>query len=368
MEPPKRKFQFTIGDGSELGAFADGSVILPFSDVDMNKVRTTFQRLIAQRAKRLRLPSSKIKTLQSAAANDPSLNSDEEESLGDQSDEIVESPDDDDSDDDDDGDDDGDDGGDDSTADARDEKKIDSNGYLLGGRSYICAVFRSPCRKNSEKLYILTTECCRYTGVESTRTFENNTPLRLYSLTARERQILADNLMLSGQRLRSRVTMVAARSAFKLFGAQLVLNGRHIVDDYCKANWRRRNKRTGIPPCIPGQVVANMEAYHEFRDNYALARPPKRFSLTKISYKLTKEQLERLEVDRSQHFRVVGSWVAHLAQIREWEAHRRKFVACAQKGQELPLLSKMAARPELPPMEPDRHSSDTNEYSENEKQ
>ncbi|KAJ2330296.1 hypothetical protein GGI00_003779, partial [Coemansia sp. RSA 2681] len=215
-----------------------------------------------------------------------------------------------------DGDDDGDDDDDDEdTLDASGETKVDANGNLLGGRSYICAVFRSPCRKNRERLYIPAIEVFMYT----------------------------------------------ARSLFKVFGADLVLNGRHVVDDYCKDTWERRNECRGVPPCVPGQVVANMQAYQEWKDNFAQARPPKGVETQRRSEKLSKEQLEQLKVDCEHHFPVVGSWVELMDLVRAWNKHRKAVTASVRAGTQPPILYPGIARPELPPMASDDGSSDSSD-------
>ncbi|KAJ2505215.1 chromatin structure-remodeling complex subunit RSC7 [Coemansia sp. RSA 2052] len=345
-----------MGYRYEPTAFADGSVILPFSDVDMDKVREDFRKRIARRRKRLEMSQKRIKVLRAAAANKPASDSEDMDELSDHSiAEGIELSDGDDDDDDDDDDE------DEDTLDASGETKVDANGNLLGGRSYICAVFRSPCRKNRERLYIPAIECCRYTGLTTSKIIQQKHPhLRRFTLTTREREILHDNLLLAGQRIQgNRVFMYTARSLFKVFGADLVLNGRHVVDDYCKDTWERRNECRGVPPCVPGQVIANMQAYQEWKDNFAQARPPKGVETQRRSDKLSKEQLEQLRVDCEHHFPVVGSWVELMDLVRAWNKHRKAVTASVRAGTQPPILYPGIARPELPPMASDDGSSDS---------
>ncbi|KAJ2065313.1 chromatin structure-remodeling complex subunit RSC7 [Coemansia sp. S146] len=217
---------------------------------------------------------------------------------------------------------------DEGTVDAAGEEKIDSNGYLLGGRSYICPVFRSPFRRNPDKLYILAAECCRYTGLGSSQALCNKYPsLRRYRLITREREILYDNLSLNRRVFNSpTVYMFKARPAFKEFGALLVKNGRHMVDDYCEANWQSRD--AAGPVCLSGQVVANMEAYRAFKANYILVQQPTSFASTAV--RSDRPPQVKMSKEMSKHFLrpfpVVGSSVELMVLVSERRQQRREFV------------------------------------------
>ncbi|KAJ2887468.1 chromatin structure-remodeling complex subunit RSC7, partial [Coemansia aciculifera] len=332
-------------DSTTLTTFADGSVILPFSDVDMDSVKKLLLRKMGRRQLVLPLKPSKLRALHDVV-NKPASDSSGDESESERSEsEEVDLPEEDE---------------DLSTLDAAGEQKIDADGYLLGGRSYICAVFRSPYRKNSSTLYIPSTEVCRFTGFRTRSDLMRRHPqdLRLVKISTREKAILLDNLIISPQWARS-LYMIPARLAFKVFGAALVLNGQHVVDDYCHRTWERRDAEKGGPPYAPGQVVANMELYHEFRDNYALAQQPKAAYKHAPSLKLNSEQLRELEAEREQHFCVVGSSVELMALVRSWEKHRRAVVRSVISGTPRPVLSgSRIKRPELPPIESDMSIDD----------
>ncbi|KAJ2334425.1 hypothetical protein GGH92_008327, partial [Coemansia sp. RSA 2673] len=142
-----------------------------------------------------------------------------------------------------------------------------------------------------------------------------------------EREILYDNLSLNNQSFNSpAVYMVKARSAFKEFGALLVKNGRHIVDDYCEANWRSRDAYG--PPCLSGQVVANMEIYRAFKANYMLVRPPTNYG----SMASRLPRLPRIKMSEEMNryflrpFPVVGSSVELMLLVSERQQQRREFM------------------------------------------
>ncbi|KAJ2456881.1 hypothetical protein GGF42_003001, partial [Coemansia sp. RSA 2424] len=74
-----------MGYRYEPTAFADGSVILPFSDVDMDKVKEDFRKRIARRRKRLEMSQKRIKALRAAAASKPASDSEDMDELSDHS-------------------------------------------------------------------------------------------------------------------------------------------------------------------------------------------------------------------------------------------------------------------------------------------
>ncbi|KAJ2697884.1 chromatin structure-remodeling complex subunit RSC7 [Coemansia sp. IMI 209128] len=240
---------------------------------------------------------------------------------------------------------------DEDTKDLDGEEKIDRNGYLLGGRSYICPVFRSPCRRNPDMLYIPAMECCRFTGFNTPKNmFAAHKNLRQFRLTARERRILRDNLVLNNMLVdRPHVAMVRARAAFKLFGALLVKDGRHIVDDYCEANWQLRN--VGGEPCVSGQVVANIDYYREFRANYALGQQPKR----PVTAGSQRAKATRLKMPRElskyllREFPVVGSCVELMEVVAERMEERRAFTRSLRAGimPTLPGSAKAESKPTI---------------------
>ncbi|KAJ2454886.1 chromatin structure-remodeling complex subunit RSC7 [Coemansia sp. RSA 2337] len=315
----------------EPAASSNNYVLMPFSDVDEDQIKTEWlmkkrpnkakpKRSKVQRNFIALIAKAKYRQQNSESSDDESTNAlstelSDEANSADNNDIIDEEPSDDD-------------GGDEGPVDAAGEEKVDGNGYLLGGRSYICPVFRSPCRRNPDTLYIPVAECCRYIGYgESKHLVKKHRSLRRYPLIKREREILYDNLSLNNQSFNSpAVYMVKARSAFKEFGALLVKNGRHIVDDYCEANWRSRDAYG--PPCLSGQVVANMEIYRAFKANYMLVRPPTNYG----SMASRLPRLPRIKMSEEMNryflrpFPVVGSSVELMLLVSERQQQRREFM------------------------------------------
>ncbi|KAJ2825152.1 chromatin structure-remodeling complex subunit RSC7 [Coemansia furcata] len=314
-------------------------VLMPFSDADVDQIveewlrkrkprpakrnpptpQHKFMVLLAKKAKQRTEENDEDESASSIIPGDSA--SEEEASPAVDNDEAIdEEPSDEDSDND--------------TLDADGEEKIDSNGYLLGGRSYICPVFRSPWRRNPDRLYIPATECCRFTGYPSTKKmFLKNRDLRQVRLTGSERDVLCDNLALSSRFAISRNTyMVRARSAFKVFGALLVKNGRHMVDDYCEANWQSRGEDGRL--CVSGQVVANMEKYREWKANFILGRQP--MNTTAVGTPPTRPPRVRMPKELIRYltrpYPVVGSCAELMELVSERQAQRKAFRQSLQAG------------------------------------
>ncbi|KAJ2805620.1 chromatin structure-remodeling complex subunit RSC7, partial [Coemansia helicoidea] len=167
------------------------------------------------------------------------------------------------------------DGGDESSDDDEAEKdaggetKIDRNGYLQGGREFICPMFRSPFRHNRERQYVLTMDCCRYMGArDSYMLFKQHPRMRRVETTQEERDLLADRLMIPKVTRFRPIALITARTAFREFGARIVKNGRYITDDY----WEEARRREARHP--EGTVVANMGVYHSVMAAHAAGMTP----------------------------------------------------------------------------------------------
>ncbi|KAJ1802979.1 hypothetical protein LPJ75_006011, partial [Coemansia sp. RSA 2598] len=149
------------------------------------------------------------------------------------------------------------------------EAKIDALGYLQGGREFICPVVRSPFRRNQKRQYILTMDCCRFTGArDSYMLFKQHPRMRRVETTQQERDMLAENKMIPKVTRFRPIAMITARTAFREFGALIVKNGRYIVDDYWVA---QRKKEAKYPE---GTLVANMSVYHSVMAAHAAGVTP----------------------------------------------------------------------------------------------
>ncbi|KAJ1728532.1 chromatin structure-remodeling complex subunit RSC7 [Coemansia biformis] len=149
------------------------------------------------------------------------------------------------------------------------EEKIDRNGYLQGGREFICPLFRSPFRRNKERQYVLTMDCCRYMGArDSYMLFKQHPRMRRVETTQQERDLLADRLMIPKVTRFRPIALITARTAFREFGARIVKDGRYIVDDY----WEDIRRREARHP--EGALIANMSVYHSVMAAHAAGVTP----------------------------------------------------------------------------------------------
>ncbi|KAJ2744212.1 chromatin structure-remodeling complex subunit RSC7 [Coemansia sp. BCRC 34301] len=137
------------------------------------------------------------------------------------------------------------------------EAKISRNGEMLGGREFICPVFRSPYRGNGRRLYVLSMDCCRFTGArDSYMLFKQHPRMKRVETTQLERDLLAERTMIPKVTRFRPIAMISARAAFREFGARLVKDGRYITDDY----WEEAKRKEAQYP--EGTLVANMSVYH----------------------------------------------------------------------------------------------------------
>ncbi|KAJ2500381.1 hypothetical protein GGH96_002797 [Coemansia sp. RSA 1972] len=158
---------------------------------------------------------------------------------------------------------------DEAEKDTQGETKIDSDGYLQDGREFICPIFRSPFRRNTQRQYVLTMDCCRYMGArDSYMLFKQHPRMRRVETTQQERDLLADRMMIPKVTRFRPIALITARTAFREFGARIVKNGRYVVDDYWEASRRREARHP------EGTVVANMNVYHSVMAAHAAGVTP----------------------------------------------------------------------------------------------
>ncbi|TFK75645.1 hypothetical protein BDN72DRAFT_757327 [Pluteus cervinus] len=112
------------------------------------------------------------------------------------------------------------------------DEKIDQWGNLLGGRQFKASTFILPNR-HPHRRYMLAIDAARTSGFrDSLYYFRRNLLAFKLNATQPEKDYLISEGKL-GSHLRTRsVTLVTARSAFKLHGAKTILDGRWITDDY----------------------------------------------------------------------------------------------------------------------------------------
>ncbi|KAJ2525242.1 hypothetical protein GGI11_000213 [Coemansia sp. RSA 2049] len=158
---------------------------------------------------------------------------------------------------------------DETERDAAGEAKIDADGYLQGGREFICEIFRSPFRRNKARQYVLTMDCCRYMGArDSYMLFKQHPRMKRVETTQEERNLLADKRMIPKVTRFRPIALITARTAFREFGARIVKDGKYITDDYWESRCRKEMKHP------EGTVVADMSVYHSVQAAHAAGVTP----------------------------------------------------------------------------------------------
>ncbi|KAH8986945.1 chromatin remodelling complex Rsc7/Swp82 subunit-domain-containing protein [Lactarius hatsudake] len=144
--------------------------------------------------------------------------------------------------------------------DARGDTKIDRNGNLLGGRRFKAQTFNLPNR-HPERMYMLAIDAARTSGFRDSLYYFRRNPLaHKLNATPSEKEYLIEIGKL-GSHLRTRsVTLITARSAFKLHGAKTLVDGRWVVDDYYEDKVLADITEKGLKPGDPVGELADPNA------------------------------------------------------------------------------------------------------------
>jgi hypothetical protein len=114
------------------------------------------------------------------------------------------------------------------------EKKVDSLGYLQGGREYKIRIFTLPGR--GDKLFMLATECARCLQYrDSYLLFNKNRSLFKIIANPKEKEELVAREILPYSYRSRQIAIVTARSMFRQFGSRVINGGRRVRDDYWEA-------------------------------------------------------------------------------------------------------------------------------------
>jgi chromatin structure-remodeling complex protein RSC7 len=111
------------------------------------------------------------------------------------------------------------------------ETKVDKMGYLQDDRQYRCRTFTVLGR--GTRLYMLSTEPARCVGFRDSYLFFTKHK-RLFKIIIdddEKRDLIERNLIPHSYKGRA-IGIVTARSVFREFGAQIVVGGKRIIDDY----------------------------------------------------------------------------------------------------------------------------------------
>lgn len=111
------------------------------------------------------------------------------------------------------------------------EEKIDTDGNLKGGRKFKVRSFK--LFDNGDRLFMLATEPARAVGLRDSATlFQHHPNLYKYILSQSEKNKLIGQSVLPYSYRNRTISVVAARSIFKEFGHQIIVNGKENDDDY----------------------------------------------------------------------------------------------------------------------------------------
>ncbi|TFK53150.1 hypothetical protein OE88DRAFT_1711867 [Heliocybe sulcata] len=148
--------------------------------------------------------------------------------------------------------------------DPKGDAKVDQNGNLLGGRRFKAQTFILPNR-HPERQYMLAIDAARTSGFRDSLYYFRRNPLTFkLNATQPEKDYLIEQGKL-GSHLRTRsVTLITARSAYKLHGAKMLIDGRWVVDDYYEDKALEEITAKGLRP---GDLVGELqEAQPESKD------------------------------------------------------------------------------------------------------
>ncbi|KAJ3754855.1 chromatin remodelling complex Rsc7/Swp82 subunit-domain-containing protein [Lentinula raphanica] len=139
--------------------------------------------------------------------------------------------------------------------DPKGDEKIDKFGNLLGGRKFKASTFLLPSR-HPERRYMLAIDAARTSGFRDSLYYFRRNPLA-FKLNATQPE--KDHLISEGKlgpHLKTRsVTLVTARSAFKLHGSKMVVDGRWVTDDYYEDKALAAIAELGVKP---GDLVGDL--------------------------------------------------------------------------------------------------------------
>lgn len=126
-------------------------------------------------------------------------------------------------------------------------EKIDKNGFLQGGRRFRMKTFT--VLGKGDKQFMISTEPARLVGFrDSYLLFKTHRSLFKMVCDNDEKMDLIDRQIIPNSYKGRSVNLVAARSIFREFGAQVLVDGRKVIDDF----WEQRAIDNGD---IPGEYA-----------------------------------------------------------------------------------------------------------------
>ncbi|KUJ08026.1 uncharacterized protein LY89DRAFT_347936 [Mollisia scopiformis] len=145
--------------------------------------------------------------------------------------------------------------------DADGETKVDKMGHLQGGREYRCRTFTVLGR--GQRLYMLSTEPARCVGFRDSYLFFTKHK-RLYKIIIEEdeKRDLIDRELIPHSYKGRAIGIVTARSVFREFGAQIVVGGKRVIDDYEVAKYKAEGAVAG-EIADPNDIIKPGEDYNK---------------------------------------------------------------------------------------------------------
>ena len=128
--------------------------------------------------------------------------------------------------------------------DAEGETKVDKMGRLHGDREYRVRVFTISGK--GDRLYMLSTEPARCIGFRDSYLFfqKHRSLYKIILADEAKRDLIERNLIPHSYKGRA-IGVVTARSVFREFGAQIIIGGQKVMDDYQVAEARARGDVEG---------------------------------------------------------------------------------------------------------------------------
>ncbi|GMF14238.1 unnamed protein product [[Candida] boidinii] len=132
--------------------------------------------------------------------------------------------------------------------DVKGDTKIDSSGHLLGGRQFRIKTFTLATRDNGNRLFMLSTETARCMGFrDSYLLFQKHKKLYKVIVNDVEKlELIGKDIIPNAYRGRT-IGIIAARSVFKEFGSQVIVNSKQVTDDYYEQEARDAGGVEGEP-------------------------------------------------------------------------------------------------------------------------
>ena len=145
--------------------------------------------------------------------------------------------------------------------DAEGETKVDKLGNLQGDREYRCRTFTVLGR--GQRLYMLSTEPARCVGFRDSYLFFTKHK-RLYKIIIDddEKRDLIDRELIPHSYKGRAIGIVTARSVFREFGAQIIVGGKRVYDDYEVTKARADNIPAG-EIADPNDIFKEGEPYNK---------------------------------------------------------------------------------------------------------